>query len=135
VAALALVLLVATWLGSLAVGLDIGFGRLVSGSVSVALLALLFGTLALAVGSVWPGRGRAIAAAAGVAVAAWLLDGLGQAVDLLDSWRPLSPYYQAIGKNPLREGALWSSWAILAAATAALAAVAAYGLERRDLQQ
>jgi ABC-2 type transport system permease protein len=66
---------------------------------------------------------------------AWLLDGLGQAVDVLDAWRPLSPYYQAIGRNPLREGAPWSGWGALAAATALLAAVAAAGLERRDLRQ
>jgi ABC-2 type transport system permease protein len=135
VAALSVVLLATTWLSSLAVDLEIGFGRIVAATVSVGLLAVLFGTLALAAGSVRPGRARAIAVAAGVAVAAWLLDGLGQAVDFLEPWRRLSPYYQAIGRNPLREGALWSSWALLAAATAVLAAVAALGLERRDLRQ
>lgn len=135
VAGLSAVLLATVWLGSLAVDLEIGFGRVVAASASVGLLALLFGVLALAAGSVWPGRARAIAVAAGVAVAAWLLDGLGQAVDVLDAWRPLSPYYQAIGRNPLREGAPWSGWGALAAATALLAAVAAAGLERRDLRQ
>lgn len=135
VAGLSAVLLATVWLGSLAVDLEIGFGRLVAASASVGLLALLFGVLALAAGSVWPGRARAIAVAAGVAVAAWLLDGLGQAVDVLDAWRPLSPYYQAIGRNPLREGAPWLGWGALAAATALLAAVAAAGLERRDLRQ
>ena len=135
VAVLSAVLLLTVWLGSLAVDLEIGFGRLVAASASVGMLALLFGTLALAAGSVWPGRARAIAVATGVAVAAWLLDGLGQAVDVLDAWRPLSPYYQAIGRNPLREGAPWSGWGALAAATALLAAVAAAGLERRDLRQ
>lgn len=34
------------------------------------------------------------------AVLAWLLDGLGQAVDALDPWRPLSPYDQALGQKP-----------------------------------
>jgi ABC-2 type transport system permease protein len=135
VAGLSAVLLATVWLGSLAVDLEIGFGRLVAASASVGLLALLFGVLALAAGSVWPGRARAIAVAAGVAVAAWLLDGLGQAVDVLDAWRPLSPYYQAIGRNPLREGAPWLGGGALAAATALLAAVAAAGLERRDLRQ
>lgn len=135
VAGLSAVLLATVWLGSLAVDLEIGFARVVAASASVGLLALLFGVLALAAGSVWPGRARAIAVAAGVAVAAWLLDGLGQAVDVLDAWRPLSPYYQAIGRNPLREGAPWSGWGALAAATALLAAVAAAGLERRDLRQ
>jgi ABC-2 type transport system permease protein len=135
VAALALALLVTVALGSWLVDLDIGFGRLVAASVSCFLLAALFAALALAVGALAPGRAQAIAVAAGVAVLAWLLDGLGQAVDVLEPLRPLSAYYQAIGKNPLREGALWSGWAYLALATAVLAAVAAYGLERRDLRQ
>jgi ABC-2 type transport system permease protein len=77
VAALSAVLLATTWLGSLAVDLDIGLGRVLAATVSVGLLAVLFGTLALAAGSVRPGRARAIAVAAGVAVAGWLLDGLG----------------------------------------------------------
>ena len=112
---LALVLLATVAVGSWLVDLEIGFDRVVAASVSVGVLALFFGTIALAAGSIRPGRARAIAVAAGVAVASWLLDGLGQAVDVLDSWRPVSPYYQAIGRNPLREGAPWSGWVILAA--------------------
>ena len=84
-------------------------------------MALFVGSLALAVGAVVSGRARAIAVAAGVAVAAWLLDGLGQAVDVLEPWRPLSPYYQALGQNPLRNGAPWGGWVILALATVAVA--------------
>ena len=66
---------------------------------------------------------------------AWIFDGLGQAVDALEPWRPLSPYYHALGQNPLREGALWAGWAVLAVATAVFVAVAAVGLERRDVRQ
>ena len=101
----------------------------------MALLALLFGALALAVGAARPGRGRATAVAAGLAVAAWVFDGLAQTVNALDGWRPLSPYYQALGENPLREGVPWDGWAILAALTALLAAAAVAGLERRDVRQ
>ncbi|MEX2420705.1 MAG: ABC transporter permease subunit, partial [Actinomycetota bacterium] len=122
VAALTIALLVTVALGSQLVDLEIGFGRLLAASVSVGLLALLFGALALAAGAIRPGR-AAIAVAAGLVVVAWLLDGLGQAVDALEPWRPLSPYYQAIGQNPLREGAPWAGWAILAAATGVLIAL------------
>lgn len=135
VAALALVLLLTVALGSWAVDLEIGFGKLLAASSSVGLLALFFGSVALAAGAIRPGRAPAIALAAGLAVVAWLLDGLGKAVDLLDSLRPLSPYYQAIGRNPLREGALWDGWSILAVACALLAAVAVVGFERRDVRQ
>lgn len=135
VVALAITLLAAVALGSRLVDLEIGFGKLLAASVSVALLALFFGTVALAAGALRPGRAAAIAVAAGIAVAAWLLDGFGQAVGALDAWRPLSPYYQALGRNPLREGAPWEGWAILAVATALVGACAAVGLERRDVRQ
>jgi ABC-2 type transport system permease protein len=135
VAALAIVLLATVALGSWLVDLEIGFGKLLAASVSVGLLALLFGAIALAVGALWPGRARAIAVAAGLAVAAWIFDGLAQAVDALEPWRPLAPYYHALGQNPLREGAPWTGWAILAAATGLFALLAAVGLERRDARQ
>ena len=92
------------------------------------------GALALAVGAARPGRSAAIAAAGGLAVATWIFDGLAQAVDALEPWRPLGPYYHALGQNPLREGALWGGWTILAAATAAFVVCAAVGLERRDVR-
>jgi ABC-2 type transport system permease protein len=135
VAALGTTVLVAVALGSRLVDLEIGFGRLVAASISVSLLAIFFGSLALAVGAIRPGRAGAIAISAGIAVFAWLLDGLGQAVDVLDPWRPVSPYYQALGQNPLRDGPSWSGWAILTIATVLVVAIGAIGLERRDTRQ
>jgi ABC-2 type transport system permease protein len=135
VALLSVVLLVTIALGSLAVDLEIGFGKLFAASASVGLLALLFGAAALAAGAIRPGRARAIAVAAGLAVASWIFDGLAQAVEALHPWRPLSPYYQALGENPLREGIPWDGWAILAAGTALLVAAAAAGIEHRDVRQ
>jgi beta-exotoxin I transport system permease protein len=132
---LSLVLLATVALGSLAVDLDIAFGRIVAATVSVALLALFFGTVAEAVGALRPGRGRAIAVAAGLAVASWMLDGLAQGVDALEPWRPLSPYYHALGQNPLREGVAPGSWALLAAGTLLALAVGAAGFDRRDIRQ
>ena len=135
VAALSGVLLATVAVTSLLVDLDIGFGRLLSASVSLWLLGLGFGGLALAVGAFRPGRTRAIAVAAGIAVLAWLLDGLAQTVDVLEPLRPLSPYYQAMGRNPLGEGAAWTGWAVLSVVAAIGAVAAAWGLERRDVRQ
>jgi ABC-2 type transport system permease protein len=135
VAAVSGALLATVAVGSALVDLQIGFGRLVAASVSLWLLGLLFGGLALAVGAIAPGRTRAIAAGAGVAVLAWLLDGLAQTVGPLEPLRPLSPYYQALGRNPLGEGAPWTGWALLALAVAVAAVAAAWGLERRDVRQ
>ena len=135
VLALTLGLLVTVAVGSRLVDLEIGFGKLVAASGGVALLALLFGALALAVGAARPGRGRAAAVAAAVAAASWMLDGLGQAVDALDPWRPLSPYYQALGTSPLSDGVPWASWALLVALTALCVGAGVVGLRRRDVRQ
>jgi ABC-2 type transport system permease protein len=135
VAALTAVLLGTVTVGSRLVDLDIGFDGVLAASVSVGLLAVLFGAVALAGGALRPGRTRAIAVSAGLAVASWVFDGLAQAVDALDSWRPIGPYYHALGQNPLREGAPWSGWALLVAATAIFVASGAIGLERRDIHQ
>jgi ABC-2 type transport system permease protein len=135
VAAMTAVLVATVAGGSALVDLEIGFGAVAAASVSVGLLALLMGALALTVGAVWPGRGKAIAVAAGIAIAAWMLDGLGQAVDVLEPWRPLSPYYQALGTRPLTDGAPWGGWALLLGATALLVAAACAGLRRRDIRQ
>jgi ABC-2 type transport system permease protein len=135
VLALTIVLLITVALTSAAVDLEIGFGDLAAACGSNALLALLFGTAALATGAIWPGRGRAIAVATAFAVAAWMLDGLGKAVEWLDPFRPLSPFYQAIGTDPLRDGVPWGSWALLLGLSAVLVAVAMHGLQRRDLRQ
>jgi ABC-2 type transport system permease protein len=135
VAALSGALLATVAVTALLVDLDIGLDRLLAASVSLWLLGLLFGSLALAVGAITPGRTRAIAAAAGVAVLAWLLDGLAQTVGALEPLRPVSPYYQAMGRNPLGEGAPWTGWALIALGVAVAAFAAAWGLERRDVRQ
>jgi ABC-2 type transport system permease protein len=135
VSALSVVLLATVAVGSAIVDLEIGFDRLVAATGSVALLAGFFGCMALAVGAIRPGRARATSVAAALAAAAWIFDGFGQTVDALDGWRPLSPYYQALGRNPLRDGVPWDGWVILLLGSAALIAVAVVGLERRDVRQ
>lgn len=135
VAAVSFVLFTSVLLLSLLVDLEIGTVNLLAATISVALLGLLFGTLALAIGAVVPGKARAISVAGAIGVASWALDGLGQAVSALDPWRPLSPFYQALGSSPLRDGAPWGGWAILVALTVALAVVAVAGLNRRDIGQ
>lgn len=135
IAALAVALLMTVAVGSLLVDLQIGFDKLLAASVSVALLSILFAAVALTAGAIRPGKGQAITIASGLAIAAWMLDGLAQAVSALDPWRPLSPYYHALGTNPLRDGAPWGGWALLIAMTAICLVAAAAGLRKRDIQQ
>jgi beta-exotoxin I transport system permease protein len=132
---LSAVLFATVAIASALVDLEIGIDDLLAACGSNALLAILFGALALTSGAVLPGRGQAIGIATALAVAAWMLDGLGRAIDWLDPFRPLSPFYQAIATDPLRDGVPWGSWALLAGLICALAVVAVLGLNRRDLRQ
>jgi ABC-2 type transport system permease protein len=115
--------------------LRIGFWNLLAASVSCGLLGLLYGALAIGFGALMPGRSRAMAIPGALAVAAWVLDGLAQAVEGLEPWRPLSPFYQALGHAPLRDGAPWGGWALLVAATVVVGGAAVLALQRRDIRQ
>ncbi len=134
-AGLGAVVFAATILGDAIVGLEIGAGAVLAATVSAVLLALLFGTLALALGAWHPGRARAVAVSAALATAAWLVDGLGQVVDALDVPRAISPYRRLIGVNPLSDGAPWGAWLAVAALIVLLAAGASVLLRRRDVRQ
>ena len=124
-------------LGSSLVDLEIGFGPAGRGlgERRAARAALRHARARGRARSGRDGRGRS-RSPSGVAVAAWIFDGLGQAVDALEPWRPLSPYYHALGQQPAARGrpagrAGRSSRRL----RSLLAAVAAAGLERRDLRQ
>lgn len=132
---LTVVLAATVYLGSIPFDLTIGFGKVVAATISTALFALLFGTLALAVGGVIPGKSRAIAVAAAAATLSWVLDGLSKAVSWLDPFQDVSPYYQAFGQNPLTGGAPWTGWLFLVAGIAVLLLVAVLGLRGRDVRQ
>jgi ABC-2 type transport system permease protein len=129
-----MVLFAALALGAPLVDLEVDPVNLAAASVSIGLLAVLYGTIALAVGAIRRGRARAIAVASGLAVAAWILDGFGQAISALEPWRPISPYFQALGDSPLRDGAPWGGWMILVALTALTLTAGALGLGRRDIE-
>lgn len=132
---LALVLWLALVVGARAAGMEISAGKLGAGVLSLLLLALLFGALALLAGTAMGHRGRAIGIVVAVAVAAYLVNSLAPLAGPLEPLRPLSPFYHYSVGDPLREGlALWHGLVLLAAA-AAFGALAPLALERRDLER
>jgi hypothetical protein len=48
---------------------------------------------------------------------------------------PALAFYQALGRNPLRDSVPWRGWGVLVAVTVVLVVVAAVGLQRRDVRQ
>lgn len=116
-----------------AVKLHVGLVALSAAIVSTALLAVLFGSLGLAVGAATGHRGLARGVTALAAVAAYLLSSLPELVSWLRPARPLSPWYHALGVDPIATGYRPLHLLVLLGMTAVCLGVAAASFDRRDL--
>ena len=118
--------------GSLA-DMQLPAGKVAAAMLHMALLALVFGSLALAIGAVF---GHAVAARAvpvGVAVVTYVVNGLGPQVSWLEPLQKFSPFYQYIGHDPLRTGVSVAGIGVALGTIAVLVAVAVVGFRRRDV--
>lgn len=133
IAVLGAVFTVSLLIGSNAFGLDVGIDRLLAAGIALTLLALVLGALALATTAATghTGLGRGVTAA--VAVVAYLVSSLADLVEWLRPVRPVSPWYHALGVDPLGTGVRLGHLAVLVALALILVASAALGIERRDL--
>ena len=131
-AGLGVVVFLSVWLGSLAVGLDIGVGRVVAATLALFLLSFAFGALAL--GAALGKRSVAIGVTAAAALGAYLLQSLGPLVDSLEPWTPLSPFAHYASGDRLRDGFDVGATAILGALVLVFAAAAVESFARRDLR-
>lgn len=119
--------------GSPLAGLRVGAAGLWAAVVASALLGATFGTLALAIGAGTGRRGLARGAATAAAVVAYLLSSLPDLVDWLRPGRPLSPWYHAVGVDPLAGGFELGHVGVLIAIVVAVGAAAVLLFDRRDL--
>ena len=134
----ALAFAVATFLGTTAGvflgGIDVTVGGIAATSLLLALLGLVFGGLALAVGAA-TGRTRlASGVAAGVAVAGYFVWSFFPLADAFEGWTVLSPYEYFLGSDPLSNGMAWADAGVLAAMFVVLVAVSIPLFHRRDLR-
>jgi ABC-2 type transport system permease protein len=135
---LVVVLVATTYLATFGVGravdIDLGVANITLSWVGQVLLGVGFGFLALAVGAYRGSRAFAIAVAAGVAGASYLVGSLGPVVSWLEPAKWISPFYYATGDNPLANGVpAWHLLVLVGFCGAALAA-AVVGFVRRDLR-
>ncbi len=125
------------WLGLAAgaplVKMEIAAGRLAEATLSITLLALVFGVLALALGAATGNRGLSLGVTSALAVVTYLLNALSAVVEGLKPYRVLSPFYYATGADPLANGLNWGHAAVLVALVVVFAAAAWLTFERRDL--
>lgn len=129
---LAVVIALATGGLATALELDLSMANLAAATLALWLLVLGFGSVAFAVGAVTGRRSVGLAAGAGLAVTAFMLDAIGPSIDV--GWMTaVSPFSWYLGERPLQNG-LDGQGAILLAVVPIVAGLAGLRLfERRDL--
>jgi ABC-2 type transport system permease protein len=114
--------------------LRISLAELAAACLMLALLAIAFGTIALAVGSFTGRRGLANGVTGGVATVTYVLNVLAPTVDGLGPARPFSPFRWYLEPDPLITGVTAINVLVLVAITAVAYATAWLSFERRDLR-
>jgi len=97
------------------------------------LLAIAFGSIALAVGCATGRRGLAIGVTAGFAAAAYLVDLLTPAIESIEWLQYLSPFHYYLDPEPMMRGLGLFGSAVLAGISVVALAYALVAFERRDL--
>lgn len=130
---LGLVVWVSLWGGAAVVDMDIAAGKLAAATASAVGLALLFGTLALALGAVTGKRGLSSSVAAVVALGSYLIYSFAALNDRVAQVQPASPFFWYLGGEPLRNGLQLGHVAALIGTTLVLLALAVWTFNRRDV--
>jgi ABC-2 type transport system permease protein len=97
------------------------------------LLGMVFGTLALALGSQTGRPGIAIGVSAAVGIAMFFLHSLAPLVDWLEPARLISPFYYAVGHSVMLDGFNIPYALVLAGISIALTILATVAFSRRDI--
>jgi ABC-2 type transport system permease protein len=84
--------------------LQVDDGALLGMSVAMLLLAIDFGALAMLLGVLTGSRGLALSVASAVAAVAYLISSLAPEIGWLHPVRFASPFYWALGSDPLQGG-------------------------------
>lgn len=108
--------------------------RIVEATIATGLLAASFAAIAFAVGAATGSRGAAISAAATIAVALFMVEGLAEQVRVLRPLREASPWHWFLGSDPVRNGLQWEAWVLPLLTCAALVLAGSAVFVRRDLR-
>lgn len=130
-AVVALALFAAVALSARLVDMEIGTARVAGAVLGVYLLAVGHGSVAVLGGAATGRRSAAIGAAAALAVAGYLLNGLAELIAALEPWRVVTPFHW-LGE-PIREGLEAGGAAALVALALTSAALSVPLFGRRDV--
>jgi ABC-2 type transport system permease protein len=131
--ALGLVAFIAIAVGAAALSMELSRTRLLIAVTGTVVFGFAMGALALAVGGLTGRKAIATGVPAGLVVVAWLLEGIARLTRAAEWALPLSPFHHyTVGAQLTGLAEPWRLLLLLAAAVV-LVAVAAWGLERRDV--
>lgn len=120
-------------IGIAAADVPVGGQGLAAALVATVLIGILFGTIALAIGAASGSRGLARGVAAALAVGAYLVSSLAEIVTWLRPIRVASPWFQALGNDPLTTG--FQPWrlVVLLLGTVLIVCGGIIAFDRRDI--
>jgi beta-exotoxin I transport system permease protein len=123
----------AIWIFSAVLGMGLSLGAIASAAAALGIFGLFAGAVAFAVGAATGNAAVARGIGALVAVASYLINALAQITSSLRPVRPISPYYQVLGNEPLAHGLRLAGVAGVLGAVAVLVIVGGGLFARRDL--
>jgi ABC-2 type transport system permease protein len=112
---------------------EVGAGRIVAATLGCALLAAFHGGVAYAAGGFGVARGAAVGLAVAVLVLGYVVSFLLPLADTLAGARSWSPWYWAIGEQPVSDGVRAGGLVLLVVVTLGLVALGTVAVERRDI--
>ncbi|UUL75771.1 hypothetical protein NG819_16750 [Pseudarthrobacter sp. Fe7] len=107
--------------------------KVAAAMLHLALLGVVFGSLALALSAATGRTGLSRGIPAVLAVLAYIVNALAPLVDVFDRIQKVSPFFQYIAHDPLRNGTAWDSVLVSVTTIVVLVALAVAGFRRRDV--
>ena len=114
-------------------GMKVGWNRYTGATLSVFLIGLVFGALALAVAAATGSRALALGVSAALAVGMFILWGLAPLIAGLKGVGRLNPFFWGLAGPPITKGIQVGNLLLLALIVVVLAGAAVAGFRRRDL--
>ena len=133
ISALGFVMWLSVVVGAAIVSMDLSLWRAAEITLSGTLLGVVFGALALTLGSTLGRRGLSVGITGAVGITAYFVYALTPLVEGLEPVQKVSPFYYYIGADPLTNGLDFVHVAVLIALSAVLLGIAIVTFERRDL--
>lgn len=112
---------------------EVGVGRVLAATLGCGLLAALHGAIAFASAGLGASKPQAAGAAFAILIAGYLADFVLPIAEALVWARQWSPWYWAIGTQPVHDGVDWPWMTLLVAITCALLWLGAAAVDRRDV--